>query len=121
MGGRALGAAGRMAHKEEGVGFIGFGEGVLVRYVIALAAALVGAAALVLPAEARRVALVVGNAEYAIGRLANPVNDAAAVADTLEKQLRFDKAAAEPHARRLPRGAPRDGARGTRGGDGGVL
>ena len=44
------------------------------------------------PASAeKRVALVIGNAEYKIGRLANPVNDAAAVAEALEKQLKFEK------------------------------
>jgi len=43
------------------------------------------------PAQARRVALVIGNAAYKVGPLANPVNDAAAVADALEKQLNFDK------------------------------
>jgi formylglycine-generating enzyme required for sulfatase activity/uncharacterized caspase-like protein len=42
-------------------------------------------------AEARRVALVIGNAEYRIGLLPNPVNDAAAVADAFERQLKFDK------------------------------
>jgi TRAP-type mannitol/chloroaromatic compound transport system substrate-binding protein len=45
----------------------------------------------VAPAQARRVALVIGNAAYKVGPLANPVNDAAAVAEALEKQLRFDK------------------------------
>ena len=39
----------------------------------------------------RRVALVVGNAAYTLGPLANPVNDAAAVARALEQQLKFDK------------------------------
>jgi uncharacterized caspase-like protein len=43
------------------------------------------------PAEARRVALVIGNAAYKVGPLANPVNDATAVADALGKQLEFDK------------------------------
>jgi hypothetical protein len=42
------------------------------------------------PAEARRVALVIGNADYKAGPLANPVNDATAVAAALEK-LGFDK------------------------------
>src|SRR5262245_15585664 len=63
----------------------------MVRYVVALAVVVLGAVAGILPAEARRVALVIGNAEYKIGRLTNPVSDAAAVADTLEKQLKFDK------------------------------
>jgi hypothetical protein len=39
---------------------------------------------------ARRVALVVGNSAYRFGPLANPVNDAQAVAEALEKQLKFD-------------------------------
>jgi tetratricopeptide (TPR) repeat protein len=39
----------------------------------------------------RRVALVIGNAGYRVGPLANPRNDATAVAEALEKQLRFDK------------------------------
>jgi hypothetical protein len=43
------------------------------------------------PAEARRVALVIGNAAYKIGPLQNPVNDATAVAEALERKLGFDK------------------------------
>jgi len=43
------------------------------------------------PAEARRVALVIGNADYKVGPLQNPVNDAAAVAEAFEKRLKFDK------------------------------
>ncbi len=43
------------------------------------------------PAEARRVALVIGNADYRIGALQNPVNDAAAVAEAFARQLQFDK------------------------------
>src|SRR5262245_10612011 len=43
------------------------------------------------PAEARRVALVIGNAAYKIGPLANPLNDATAVAQAFETQLKFDK------------------------------
>jgi uncharacterized caspase-like protein len=42
------------------------------------------------PAEARRVALVIGNAAYKVGPLANPVNDAVAVAAVLGR-LGFDK------------------------------
>ena len=34
-------------------------------------------------AEARRVALVVGNSDYKVGRLQNPVNDASAIAAAL--------------------------------------
>jgi hypothetical protein len=37
------------------------------------------------------VALVIGNSDYRIGRLANPVNDATAAAETFEKRLKFDK------------------------------
>jgi formylglycine-generating enzyme required for sulfatase activity len=48
-----------------------------------------------LPAEAqgqaKRVALVVGNSAYKLGPLANPANDAAAIAEALEKKLGFDK------------------------------
>jgi hypothetical protein len=43
------------------------------------------------PAEARRVALVIGNADYKIGPLQNPIGDAGAVAEAFEKRLRFDK------------------------------
>lgn len=43
------------------------------------------------PAEARRIALVMGNADYKIGPLQNPVKDAAAVAETFERELGFDK------------------------------
>jgi uncharacterized protein YecT (DUF1311 family) len=42
-------------------------------------------------AQARRVALVIGNADYRVGPLGNPVNDAIAVAEALGKPLRFDK------------------------------
>jgi TRAP-type uncharacterized transport system substrate-binding protein len=62
-----------------------------VRLAIRLAAALVCALACLLPAEARRVALVIGNAEYKIGPLANPVNDAEAIAEAFAKGLGFDK------------------------------
>lgn len=44
----------------------------------------------VVPAEARRVALIIGIGEYKIERLRNPVNDAAAVAEAFGK-LGFDK------------------------------
>jgi tetratricopeptide (TPR) repeat protein len=43
------------------------------------------------PPLGRRVALVIGNAGYKIGPLQNPVGDATAVAEALEKQLKFDK------------------------------
>jgi uncharacterized caspase-like protein len=42
------------------------------------------------PAEAKRVALVIGNTDYKVGPLANPGNDAAAIAEALERQLKFD-------------------------------
>ena len=64
-----------------------------MRYAVRLAVAIGSCRApllAILPAEARRVALVIGNAEYRIGPLANPVHDAAAVAEALEKQLKFD-------------------------------
>jgi hypothetical protein len=41
----------------------------------------------------RRVALVIGISGYKVGPLANPVNDATAMAEALEKQLKFDKVA----------------------------
>jgi uncharacterized caspase-like protein len=43
------------------------------------------------PAEARRVALVIGNADYKSGPLQNPVSDADAVAEAFERKLGFDK------------------------------
>jgi len=43
------------------------------------------------PADARRVALVIGNADYKVLPLQNPVNDAVAVAESIEQQLNFDK------------------------------
>jgi uncharacterized caspase-like protein len=43
------------------------------------------------PADARRVALVIGNGDYKIAPLDNPVNDAAAVAEALAQRLGFDK------------------------------
>ena len=61
----------------------------MVRFIAALGVALGVLAAG--PAEARRVALVIGNADYKIGPLQNPVNDASAVAEVFEKQLKFDK------------------------------
>ena len=57
--------------------------------IIAIGAGLIGLG--MGPAEARRVALVIGKADYKVGPLANPVNDAAAVAEAFEKQLKFDK------------------------------
>ena len=43
------------------------------------------------PPLGRRVALVIGNAGYKINPLQNPANDAKAVAEALEKRLKFDK------------------------------
>src|SRR5262245_50447283 len=45
----------------------------------------------IVPAEGRRVALVVGNADYRLGPLANPLNDADAVAEAFKTELQFDK------------------------------
>ena len=60
----------------------------LTRWALLACCAVTGLHAL--PAEARRVALVIGNADYKVGPLQNPVNDATAVADTFEKRLGFD-------------------------------
>ena len=49
------------------------------------------AAAVASPADARRVALVIGNADYKIAALESPVSDAVAVAEAIGQQLRFDK------------------------------
>jgi formylglycine-generating enzyme required for sulfatase activity len=57
------------------------------RLLVAAFCALAG----LVPAEARRVALVIGNADYKAGPLTNPVRDAEAVAAAFEKQLGFDK------------------------------
>jgi hypothetical protein len=43
------------------------------------------------PADARRVALVIGNADYKVGPLRNPVADAGAVAEAFERKLGFDR------------------------------
>lgn len=60
-----------------------------IRWVVVVCCAVVGLHAL--PAEARRVALVIGNAAYKVEPLLNPLNDAAAVAEALGRQLKFDK------------------------------
>lgn len=60
----------------------------LVRLLSVICCAVVSVHAM--PAEARRVALVIGNADYKIGPLQNSVNDATAVAGALDK-LGFDK------------------------------
>jgi uncharacterized caspase-like protein len=63
----------------------------VIRSFALLCCAVVGLQAL--PAEARRVALVIGNAQYQHGALLrNPINDATAVAEAFEK-LKFDKVA----------------------------
>jgi len=62
----------------------------IARLVIALCAAAAGLQMVPASAE-KRVALVIGNADYKIGPLANPVNDATAVANAFEKALGFDK------------------------------
>jgi uncharacterized caspase-like protein len=62
----------------------------LIGFFVLLCSALAGFQ--VGPASAeKRVAFVVGNAEYKVAPLANPVNDAAAVAEALERHLKFDK------------------------------
>jgi hypothetical protein len=63
----------------------------VARFVMRLVAVCLAFAALAAgPAEARRVALVIGNADYRVGPLQNPVKDAAAVAEAFEA-LHFDK------------------------------
>jgi uncharacterized caspase-like protein len=63
----------------------------IIRSFALICCAMVGLHAL--PAEARRVALVIGNAQYQHGAvLKNPINDATAVAEAFEK-LKFDKVA----------------------------
>jgi formylglycine-generating enzyme required for sulfatase activity len=64
-----------------------------MRYVVRLAVLLCWVAGLQMaPASAeKRVALVIGNADYKVGPLANPVNDATAVAEAFQKALGFDK------------------------------
>ena len=62
-----------------------------MRYFIRLAVVFCCAFASLATASAeKRVALVIGNADYKIGRLANPVNDAEAVAEAFKTQLKFD-------------------------------
>lgn len=65
-----------------------------MQYFVRLAAGLCGLLACLLlsagSAQARRVALIIGNADYKVGPLQNPVNDATAIADAFENKLRFD-------------------------------
>jgi hypothetical protein len=68
--------------------------GILVR-LLALAATLTLAQA---QAPARRVALVIGNADYSFGALRNPKNDAEAMAKALE-EAGFDVTVAAPSSR----------------------
>jgi hypothetical protein len=66
------------------------GEGAML-YIARVLALCCAAIVLHVPAaEAKRVALVIGNAAYKLGRLQNPVNDASAVAAALGS-LGFDK------------------------------
>lgn len=64
-----------------------------MRYVLRLigAVCLAAIAAFAGPAEAKRVALVIGNSGYRVGPLVNPGNDAVAVAQILQQQLAFDR------------------------------
>jgi uncharacterized caspase-like protein len=78
--------------------------------------------ALASPADAKRVALVIGNADYRIGPLSNPGNDAAAVATALQKQLKFDTVVLQRNlGADAFRAALRDMARASRGADVGVI
>jgi uncharacterized caspase-like protein len=80
------------------------------------------AIALATPAEARRVALVIGNADYGIGPLANPGNDAAAIATALQKQLKFDTVVLKRNlGADAFRAALREMARASRGAELGVI
>ncbi|HEY1244696.1 MAG TPA: caspase family protein [Hyphomicrobiaceae bacterium] len=62
-----------------------------MRYLSWIFAAACWTLALAGPADARRVALVIGNGNYKVAPLDNPVSDAVAVAETIEQQLKFDK------------------------------
>jgi uncharacterized protein YecT (DUF1311 family) len=70
------------------------GEGRTMQYSVRLAAGLCGVFGCLLlgvgSVQAKRVALIVGNADYKVGPLQNPVNDATAIADALRNKLRFD-------------------------------
>jgi len=57
-----------------------------MRYAICLVVAICLAA----PAEARRVALIIGNSGYAVRPLANPSRDARAIANAFKDTLQFD-------------------------------
>jgi uncharacterized caspase-like protein len=89
---------------------------------LAAAACWVAAVGLASPADAKRIALVIGNADYRIGPLSNPGNDAAAVATALQTQLKFDTVVLK---RNLDadafRAALREMARASRGAELGVI
>jgi uncharacterized caspase-like protein len=96
----------------------------VVRNALRLVASACWAAAIALasPADAKRVALVIGNADYRIGPLSNPGNDAAAVATALQKQLKFDTVVLQRNlGADAFRTALRDMARASRGADVGVI
>jgi len=74
------------------------------------------------PADARRVALVIGNSDYKVAPLDNPVNDAVAVAEVIEQQLKFDKVILKRDlGAEAFRDALREMARESRGAEVGVL
>jgi caspase domain-containing protein len=74
------------------------------------------------PADARRVALVIGNSNYKVAPLENPVNDAAAVAEAIEQRLKFDKVVLKRNlGAEAFREALRELARESRGAEIGVL
>ena len=80
------------------------------------------AAAVASPADARRVALVIGNADYKIAPLESPVSDAAAVAEAIQQQLKFDKVILKKDlGSEAFREALRELARETRGAELGLL
>jgi formylglycine-generating enzyme required for sulfatase activity len=62
----------------------------LLGLAIAVWGLLAGLEGVAIAEPGKRVALVIGNADYRIGRLANPVSDAEAVAAALKGQLKFD-------------------------------
>jgi caspase domain-containing protein/putative peptidoglycan binding protein len=74
------------------------------------------------PADAKRVALVIGNADYKIAPLQSPVSDAVAVAEAIEQQLKFDKVILKRDlGAQAFRDALRELAQETRGAELGVL
>jgi uncharacterized caspase-like protein len=80
------------------------------------------AAAVASPADARRVALVIGNADYTIAPLQSPVSDAVAVAEAIQQHLGFDKVVLRRNlGAEAFRGALREMAHETRGAEVGVV